>query len=393
MMSNVIPLNAWRGSLDVGEKGVKRNLTNLMLHLQNLEGLGSSIRFNELTMQAEWNGHPLSEEDMIDIRLIIERAGFQPIEKDVRPAIMRLARENAFHPVCDYLNGLKWDGKPRCDAWLVKLLGAPDTPYVRSVGPKSLIAAVARAYDPGCKVDTMLVLEGDQGLRKSSAIAALFGQSHTFEVVSGFDNHRQFANGIIGAWAVELAEFVSVTRTNSGVVKGLITMRRDRVQLPYARSLSDLPRRFVFVGTINPGSAGYLDDDTGNRRYWPVPVSRCDIAGIERWRDQIWAEARDRFRANERWWLEGDEESDAAAMVEERNNADPWTEVLARKLIEQPRQQITSSEALSLLGVPTDRMDKSAQMRVATALKFLGYVRKSERVPKGKPRRFWEKTV
>jgi len=291
MAENVIPLNAWRGQLDMGEKGVRRNLTNLMMHLRNLEGLGRSIRFNELSMQAEWNGHPMTEEDILDVRLIIEKANFQPIDKDVRPAIMRLAHENSYHPVCDYLNGIVWDKKPRIDKWLHKLLGCAETEYVQAISPKVLISAVARAFKPGSQVDTMLVIEGDQGIKKSSAIKALFGEDFTYEIVSGFDDHRRLITNIIGAWAVELAEFVSVQRSATGSVKGLVTIRRDRVQLPYARGLSDLPRRFIFVGTINPGASGYLDDDTGNRRYWPVTATKCDIEAIVANRDQMWAEA------------------------------------------------------------------------------------------------------
>lgn len=392
MMSNVIPLNAWRGQLDTGEKGTKRNLTNLMLHLRNLEGLGASIRFNQLTMQAEWNGRPLADEDLIDIRLIVEREGFQPVAQDVRPAIMRLAHDNAHNPIIEYLDGLKWDNKPRIDRWLSKLMGADDTPYVRGVAAKSLIAAVARAYEPGCQVDTMLVLEGPQGLRKSSAIKALFGDDYTFEVVSGFDDHRRLANSTIGAWAVELAEFVSVTRSNSGAVKGLVTVRRDRVMLPYARALSDLPRRFVFIGTINPGGSGYLDDDTGNRRYWPVTVSSVDIAAITQHRGQMWAEARDRYRANERWWLEGDEVETAADVVEERRSRDPWEEILEACIDHQGLKSLTPANALKLIGVSNDRMDRGAEMRAAKALKALGW-QQERPVINGKQVRVWAKTT
>lgn len=389
MAENVIPLNAWRGQLDMGEKGVRRNLTNLMMHLRNLEGLGRSIRFNELSMQAEWNGHPMTEEDILDVRLIIEKANFQPIDKDVRPAIMRLAHENSYHPVCDYLNGVVWDKKPRIDKWLHKLLGCAETEYVQAISPKVLISAVARAFAPGSQVDTMLVIEGDQGIKKSSAIKALFGEDVTYEIVSGFDDHRRLITNIIGAWAVELAEFVSVQRSATGSVKGLVTIRRDRVQLPYARGLSDLPRRFIFVGTINPGASGYLDDDTGNRRYWPVTATKCDIEAIVANRDQMWAEAVHRFRQGERWWLDEDETTAANLETEDRSTVDPWVEIIRDRLSDQTYEYVTSSLVLGKIGVPAERMDKATEMRASTCLKALGYVRKKGRFEGGGRSPIW----
>lgn len=390
MNAQIIPLNAWRGQLDIGERGERRNLTNLMLYLRHLEGLGKNIAFNELTMMPEWHGKPLTDSSIIDIRLIIEKAGFMPIDKDIRPAILRVAEENCYNPVTNYLSGLTWDKKPRLEQWLQKIMGAPDSPFVRLIGPKFLISAVARACQPGCQVDTMLVLEGEQGIKKSSVIKALFGDDHTYEIVSDFDNHRQLINSTIGAWIIELAEFVSVTRSSPGTVKGIITIRRDRVQLPYGRALTDLPRRFIFVGTINPGGSGYLNDDTGNRRYWPVTVEKANIEKLRACRDQLWAEAVHRYQDGEHWWLEGDENDLAKLETKRREDDDPWEEVLARKI--KDRQQITVAEAMTELGIPYDRMDKRAQMRAAAALSKLGFSRADVRMG-AKVVKIWRKTA
>lgn len=384
-MANVIPLNAWRGKLDIGEKGVKRNLTNLILHLQNIPGISQNLKFNELTMQPEWMGAPMTDEHVIDMRLIVERNEFQPTVGDFYPAVMRVAHDNSYNPVTDYLSGLVWDGVNRLERWLPILMGAPDTAFVRCIGPKVLISAVARAFDPGCQVDTMLVLEGSQGVRKSSAVQTLFGGEHTYEVVSGFDDHRKLANSVIGAWAVELAEFVSVTKSHSGNVKGLITMRRDRVQLPYGKRLSDLPRRFVFIGTINPTSLGYLTDDTGNRRYWPVTVTKVDIDKIARKRDQLWAEAVHRYKEKERWWMDENEDAAAKQETSNREESDPWEEVLLGKMRRDCAgmgigPDITSDDALTALAIPHERKDKRAQMRVSACLKKIGYERKKVRI-------------
>lgn len=373
MMSNVVPLNAWRGLLDQGEKGVKRNLTNLILHLQNLDGLGREIRFNEMTEQAEWRGEPLRDTDLIDIRLIIERAGFQPIDKDIKAAVERVARDNAYNPVTDYLDKLAWDGKPRLDSWMIRLLGVPDSKFVRLVSTKTLIAAVARARDPGCKVDTVLVLEGEQGLKKSSAIAALFGEEYTAESVSLFDQHNKMVMQMMGAWVVELAEFVAIARKDQASVKGLLSMRADRVVLPYAKFASTHKRRCIFFATVNPGDGGYLTDETGNRRYWPVRVSNINIDGIRKNRDQLWAEAQHRYRAGERWWLDVDDEAEAAAETAKREETEVWADILRDKLA--GRREVRPLEALRELGLTNDRIDRRVEMRAAKALRQLGYKR------------------
>lgn len=401
MMAELFELNAWKHQLHQGDKGPKRNLTNLILHLRNLDGLGRSLRFNEMTQHAEWNEKAIEDPDIVDIRLILERNNFQPPDKDVRPAVDRVARENPFNPVTDYLTKLTWDGTARLEHWMVKLLGAPNTAFVRIVSPKVLISAVARALEPGCQVDTVLVIEGDQGIKKSSAIAALFGRDYTRESVSLFDNHQRMVMNMMGAWAIELAEFVAIARSQNNGVKGLITMRHDTVVLPYAKSAVTLPRRCIMLATVNPESGGYLTDSTGNRRYWPVEATKIDLDGILAKRDQLWAEAMHRYRAGERWWLDGDENKSATVEQEDRGQQDPWVEPLRKKLEERAADSgtaishMTADEALTLLGVPHERKDKRAEMRVTAALSDLDFVRKKVRPEsgpgqsKGKPRWMW----
>lgn len=397
-MSNVISLNPWRHNLQMGDKGPKRNLTNTLAHVRGLAELGANLRFNEMTQQCEWNGKPIEEHDIVDIRIIIERENYQPQDRDTRPAIDRVCRENSYNPIRDYLVGLKWDGVPRLEWWMQKLLGAPDTPFVKLVGPKVLISAVARAMDPGCKVDTVLVIEGPQGLKKSSAVAALFGDEYTAESVSIFGQHNKMVMQMMGAWCVELAEFVAILRKDQNEVKGLLSMRSDKVVLPYAKIASTHPRRQVFFATINPDEIGYLTDNTGNRRYWPVSATAIDIEGIKSRRDQLWAEAFHAYSKGERWWLEGDENVVAEAQAAARMEEDAWAEPL-RKAIQREEEgrcitisEITSDEALSMIGVPNERKDKRAQMRAGAALASLGFRRGTSR-PKGggAPRKVWLK--
>lgn len=394
MATNVIDLQAWRGMLQQSSKGVKKNMTNLMLFLRNIKELGNTIRWNELAQRTEWNGRALEDADLIDIRLILEANQYEPAVADVLPAVMRHAKENAFHPVRDYLRSLKWDGTPRLDHWLTATMGADDTPYTRLVGRKTLIAAVARAFKPGCKVDTILVLEGPQGIRKSSAIARLFGADMTAESVNLFDAHNKMVMSMMGAWVVELAEFVAFFRKDANAVKGMISMRVDKVVLPYAKMASEHPRQCIFFGTINPDDAGYLTDRE-NRRYWPVKVTRADLERIDDRRDQIWAEAYRAYVADERWWLEGDdEEALARSEVAEREEGDVWEEIFARKLL--GRNSVTTAEALTEIGIPSERMGRREELRAAKVLRKLGYVQRIAKVTINGVRksvRRWEQEV
>ena len=375
MPDKVVALNAWKGKLSSSKQGFKKNMTNLLLCLQNIRELGNTIKWNELAQRVEWNGNPFDERQLVDVRLILEANDYEPTVSDLLPAVLRHAHDNAYHPVRDYLRSVKWDGTPRLDHWMQQCLGATDTPFNRLVGRKTLIAAVARAMEPGCKVDTVLVLEGEQGIKKSSAIAALFGEDVTAESVNLFDKHNHMVMSMMGAWVVELAEFVAFFSKDKSAVKGMLSMRKDKVVLPYAKISSEHPRQCIFFGTINPGDSGYLTDDTGNRRYWPVSVTKADLELIAARRDQIWAEAVKAYCAREPWWLEGREEQALARdVVSEREEYDVWDEILHDKLIGVASTSVGA--ALHAIGVPNERMDKKALNRAAASLRRLGFVQK-----------------
>lgn len=389
MMNDVVDLQAWKGRLQSSKQGYKKNMSNLMMFIQNIRELGPNIRWNELAQRVEWFGKPLGDADLVDIRLHLERNGFEPTVSDVLPAVVRHAHENAFHPVRDYLTGLTWDGKKRLDHWMQACLGANDTPFVRAVGRKTLIAAVARAFQPGCKVDTVLVLEGPQGIRKSTAIATLFGPDVTAESVNLFDQHNKMVMSMMGAWCVELAEFIAIQRKDQNTVKGMLSMRADTVVLPYAKMASTHPRQCIFFGTINPGESGYLTDATGNRRYWPVAVTSANIAMIQAKRDQIWAEAYQAYSANEQWWLTAEEEALAVAQVAEREEYDVWEEILADKLM--GFDSCTTAGALHELGIPHERKDRRSEQRIAKCLRKLGFELKIGKDENRRSVRIWRR--
>lgn len=391
MTDKIIPLNAWKGRLAEGKNGAKKTLANLLLFLENTPGLGKSIRFNDFTGRPEWRGRPLQDEDLIEMRLLIEEAGrdhnFDADRTDIRPMVERVALENKYDPVRDYLDGLKWDGKARLGTWLRDIMGAPDHPVIGVFGTKFLIGAVARVYEPGCQMDNMLVLEGRQGAGKTTACAALFGRDYMISSISDFKS-KEAAIALQGRWVVEVAELAALNKTDVRDVKKFITETVDQYRPVHGRSTIDRPRRCVFVGTTNEHQ--YLKDATGNRRFWPVPCGDIDMDGIRENRDQLWAEAVALYRSGEPWWIvDAGQIKLAEAAQAERTEEDPWGETIDRWLAE-PEQVMTEFVTVSTvlthaLRVPIERQDKRFEMRVADHLAKRKWKRARRRPVKGLP--------
>jgi len=246
MTNKIVPLNAWHGKIQKDGRGKpRRNLHNLFLFLKESPGLGRSLRFNEFAGRVEWNGAPLADEDIIEIRLIIEEAGaaldFEPQAADVRQAVYRHAQENKFDPVREYLDGLKWDAKPRLDTWLKAYMGAPDHEMIAVFGAKFLIGSVARAYSPGCQMDNMLVFEGKQGAGKTTAVAALFGRDYMISSISDFKS-RDASIYLQGRWVAEIAELAALSKTDIRDVKKFLTETVDQYRPVHGLSLIHIRR-------------------------------------------------------------------------------------------------------------------------------------------------------
>ncbi|MGE4335643.1 MAG: VapE domain-containing protein [Pigmentiphaga sp.] len=256
-------------------------------------------------------------------------------------AVMALARQDERHPVRDYLNDVKWDGVPRLDTWLIDVAGCADTPYVRAIGAKTLIGAVARVMRPGCKLDTMLVLEGRQGLRKSSLIEALVPDASWHSDSLGGDiGTKDAMAGLSGKWIIELAELANLRGSDVNKIKHFISDPSDSYRPFYGRRTRDFPRQCVFIGTINPeGDGSYLHDSTGGRRFWPVECTKVDIARMRTCRDQLWAEAAARYGLGETWWLTDEQEAMATVAQEGRQEENPWIQRVSKYLV-----HITPSE-------------------------------------------------
>lgn len=378
MMANVVDLQAWKGKLDQGPKGPKKTLRNLMVSLQNAAGLGKSIKFNEFTGRVEWKGEPLKDEDTVDIRLILEDTGLEPITSDVLPAVIRHAHDNAYDPVREYLDGLTWDKTPRIDRWLAEYMDAPDHKIIEVFAAKFLIGSVARVYQPGCQMDNILVFEGKQGAGKTMAVSALFGRPYMISSISDFKS-KEASIALQGRWVAEIAELAALKKTDITDVKKFITETVDQFRPVHGKNTIDRPRRCVFIGTTNERQ--YLKDSTGNRRFWPVPCGDVDVTRIEADRDQLWAEAVARFNLGERWWITNTETLTQAENIQsDRATQDPWGEIIDAWLDAPEHGSITFVTVARLLrdAIKMDiaRQSKFDEMRVSEHMVRRGWEHK-----------------
>jgi predicted P-loop ATPase len=235
--------------------------------------------FTELTEAAEKS-----------LFLKLHELGLRPSRDYFRTVVDELARRNGRHPVREYLSGLTWDSGPRLDNWLSSYLGAEDTPLNRAYGRKFLLAAVRRVRKPGCKFDQMLVLESPQGQGKSTALEKLASPDFFTDTLQLDVDPKVVIEQATGKWIVEASELGGLAKRDVESLKALLSRKVDRARLSYARRAEDVPRQFVLAGTTN--TREYLRDDTGNRRFWPVTVSKIDLAALERDRDQLWAKPK-----------------------------------------------------------------------------------------------------
>ncbi len=338
-VADAIGEDDWRRELICNDQGgVKSILANAITYLSHSPELDSMLAYDEFAVRtmalqgSPWNPRSREWSEIDDIKLAewLQKRHCHVSVPVVHQAVEAVARERSYHPVREYLAGLKWDGLPRIDRWLHDYFGVADSKYSRAVGSRWLISAVARVMEPGCQVDHCLIFEGPQGVRKSGALRALAGEWFTDQVGAELAN-KDSALQIHGVWIVEFAELEQVVglRAEMATVKAFLTRRVDRFRPPFERRPMDFPRQCVFAGSVN--KQGYLKDETGARRFWPVTttLTKIDVARIERERDQLWVEARLRFEAREPFWLDTPELLALAAdEAEERYEHDPWDELV-----------------------------------------------------------------
>jgi predicted P-loop ATPase len=321
----------------------QNNLRNY-LSLDEL-GLTGLFCFNELTYRVElarpapwppFQRREMQDTDYGELKIYLSHAcRVEYSIPDLVIGVTSVAQRQSYHPVRSWLDPLVWDGTPRLDTWLPRMTGCDDTPYSRAVSSIVLMASVARSYQPGCKFDYMMVLEGPQGRKKSQLVEAMAGFDMNLYTSAPLRLENTSAEKdtiavMATAQFVEIAELAHSTQEDIDALKGFITRRVDKVRLPFTRLPVNLPRQCVLVGTYNPeAGVGYLKDRTGARRFWPIRVKRdCDLMAFELERDQLFAEAKVRWQAGGLLYMPPEVEAIANIEQKERSQIDPWQDLL-----------------------------------------------------------------
>lgn len=308
--------DAWKKQLQYEKKNMelKNNLHNLMLILENDENL-KGIVFNQLADGMEIRGkvpwpHPAKFwRDADDAQLIcyVDAAYGTFSARNYDIAVTKAVDDRSYHPIREFFETLPaWDGMERADTLLIDYLGAEDTPYVRAVTRKELCAAYCRVYHPGIKFDSMIVLNGDQGIGKSTLIAKLGGEWYSDSLNLSDMNDKTAAEKLQGYWIMEIGELAGMRKADLDKVKAFISRQDDKYRASFGRRVTPHPRQCVFFGTTNSQN-GYLRDITGNRRYWNVKVPGngkykpwdMDEDTVK----QVWAEVMVYAKAGEKLYL------------------------------------------------------------------------------------------
>lgn len=378
------PVGAWHAhsyftAVDLIEKNHRNILEN------------RKIELNEMSGEIEIGRQPIRDADAHRIRYLIEKfvkggvnsqgnqIGLQLSSADIFAAIGQIAAKNSYHPVRDYLGTLKWDGKPHIEK-VLKMLGAEDSTLNQMLVRRFFVSAVARPLKPGCKVDTVFILVGPQGAQKSSFFDALSEPwfidtpiDITGDPVRAYMTMRK-------AWLLEWAELEALLRAKrETAVKAFISSRSDSYVPKHARFSITVARSGIIVGSSNPTE--FLEDETGERRYWPITIGEINLEAVRAERDQLWAQAVHLFKSNERWWLNKEEDLLLAPRHSQHKVSDVWAERVFGYAERKHADGIgfTTGDVLrDEIVKETAQWNRSDEMRISKILKAYGYTRTTD---------------
>lgn len=352
------------------------NLDNIQKILSNHPDLVGRIWFDEFhgkIFQTLFQEEPTEWADHHDTRLAVwiqravglHRIGHQLVQRAVDDHARRFPRNE----VRDWMQSLVWDHQERLPTFMSRAFGAHNNAYTAAVGRCWMVSMVARTFEPGCKVDTMPVFEGAQGLRKSSAIALLGGKWYS-EMHEDMTT-KDFLQNLQGNLIIEISELHSFNRAEIDRIKAIVSCPVDRYRASYGRRPESHPRRGVWAGTTNRDD--WNQDDTGARRFWPVRCSCIDLEWISRHREQLFAEAVYRYQAGESWW-----DIDAAlAKIEQdaRQADDVWNDIVLG-FIDGKSYTHTREILCDALNFRLEAVQRKDELRITSILRRAGWVRK-----------------
>ena len=349
--TQLVPLAALvkRGSFNTNKAGDKIDDTYFNA-LMAIDRSGLEASFNELSQQVHFknlpwqieHGEVLTDDTLRIVRVFVMNKHknflFEPSLENMREAIRTVSLGRLYNPVLQYLNGLKWDGVPRVELLFGQYFNCRVDDYTRGVSTAFMVGAVRRMRLPGIKFDTMPVVRGPQGWNKSTAFKVLFGAQWFSDSELGDIRSKDAAMMLRGIWFQEFAEMDSLSRQDYRALKAFCSRAVDRQRDPFDRAVRDFPRRCVFGATLNEG--GYIKDQTGGRRYWPLEVGEpIDLDQLRADRDQLWAEASfmEEFGVSE--VLDRSLWKIAAERQSEQTSDDPWADTLRQFLHERAKPQ------------------------------------------------------
>ncbi len=317
----------------------------------------------------------------------------------LRNGVLMAARSAKYNPVLDLIHAKKWDGVDRLEHWLTNVYEITERPYTRLIGKCFIMGLVKRALQPGCKFDYMLIIKGEQGLKKSTAFRALAYPFFTDNAIRMGDKDSLMAMQLV--WIAESAELESLNKSETTQIKQFLSAQEDMFRPPYGSQLIRAKRHSVNVGTTNADT--FLKDATGDRRFWPLEVHQVNEDVLAEQRLQLFAEALHRLNEGERYWPTKDEERELVFPEQEPfKRVDEWENILDAyvnrdspdkhddpgKPVNSKRDFFTTTEIYDrALVIKADRIDGSGNMdtRINNAMKALGFDRHRE--TSGKRRR------
>lgn len=335
----------WKAELEYTKSGkLLCNIANIILILENDPALAGHIVHDLFTgMDSAKDGLPWNKNanqwtdtDDANLRVWLEKHYDITGKEKIADALTAVLTRHSYHPIRDYLSGLTWDGVPRLDRIIIDYMGAEDSELNRAMSRKHFVAAVARVFNPGCKYDYCLIMSGAEGIGKSTLLRVMGGKwfNDSITTLEGKEGMEQLRR----AWVVELGELSSIKRSDVEQVKAHLSKQVDIYRAAYARRVLEHPRQCVFCGTTN--EALFLKGDTGNRRFWVIPVVaelrkyRDWSEAIRRDRDQLWAEAVHYYKQGEPLYLSEELEAQAKRRQQDFNddNDDPIVAMLDKYL-------------------------------------------------------------
>lgn len=361
-----------------GTEKVAKNISNLLVMLKKDKRWKKKIWLNQFSKAVYFKDRMIEDTDYTEVKGEIESTyGVEFTTQSIAEACAYVAKLNARNPLVDWLNDTVWDGVPRLSEWVIRACGVDDTKLAREMGRKWMIQCVARAMEPGCKADCVLILIGPQGAKKSSTFRILASSEYFGDTTMNIGSTDAYMQ-IHRAWIYEVAELDGIRKAANSSVKAFLSAQEDIFRPKFNRNAVVWKRSVSFCGTTNKEE--FITDSTGSRRFWPLTVGTMDFEWTKQNREQLWAEAVIAYKNGEKWWLEDDTQDQLNEKSSEYRQYDPWQEILERYITANGVNCSTTDLMENALKLDKYQMSRASEMRVGDIMRQLGHERVRRRI-------------